>query len=1814
MKAACIRTLCGSTLLAAALASPTNAGPQASAPHALDAGQSGLVTLRGNTRPEATAPNDRGRVSDDLTINHMMLQLRRTPEQEQALQQFIREIHDPKSPLFHHWITAAEFGRRYGVSPDRLATVTDWLQSQGFKLNLVYPSQMVIDFTGSAGQISQAFHTEIHQLLVKGQAHIANISDPQIPAALASTVAGVVSLNDFRPHPMFRQRAEFTIGGDNYLVVPADLATIYNFKPAFAAGFSGQGQTIVLIEDTDLYTTTDWDTFRSVLGLASAYPLGSLTQVNPPSSPTNNCIDPGVNDHDAEAAIDVEWASAGAPSATIELASCSDTETTFGGFIALQNLLNASDTPPAIVSISYGESESLNGAAGNALINSLYQQAITEGVSVFVSSGDEGAVISDAGKAPATHGISVSALTSTPYNVSVGGTDFADTYEGATTTYWNSNAANYGSALSYVPEIPWNDSCASVLIADFLNNDTLPTYGSTGLCNSTSYLDQDFLLTTVSGSGGPSGCATGAPDTDGVVSGTCAGYAKPLWQSGLIGNPSDGVRDIPDVSLFTANGVWGHYYVVCFSDPNNGGPSCSGTPDTWAGFGGTSISSPIMAAIQSLVNQASGSRWGNPNPTYYALAATEYGAGGSTSCNSALGNQVASNCIFYDVTQIPLLYLGSGTGGDIDVPCLGMNCYLPSGTYGVLSTGPQTLTSVSVTNLGSGYTSAPSCTLSGGGGSGATCSASTTGVVSSLTLTNGGSGYTTNPTCTLTGGGGTGASCTASISDTTAVNAVFLTSFGSGYTSAPTCTISSGGGTGATCTATAAAGIAVTLTGAGSGYTTLPQCVLSGGGGTGATCASQAINTSGDYQPAFGAATGWDFATGIGTVNASNLVANFVSGLATFSPPSLAFPPQSLITSGAAQSVTVTDTGTTNLTISTVTIGGSNAGDFATSADTCTGATLTPNATCTVSVTFTPTATGSRSAALNFTDNASNSPQTVALSGTGTAPVVSLSASGLSFGSQLTNTTGTAQSETVTDTGTANLIISTVTLGGTNAGDFAKSADTCTGATVAPNGTCTVSVTFAPTATGSRSAALNFTDNASNSPQTVALSGTGTAPLVSFSASGLSFGTQLASPTNAAQSETVTNTGTANLIISTVTLGGTNTGDFAKSADTCTGATILPNGACTVSVTFAPSATGSRSAALTFSDNASNSPQTVTLSGAVTAPLVSLSAAGLSFGSQPLSTTSSAQSETVTNTGTANLTISTVTMGGANGSDFAKSADTCTGATIAPNGTCTVTVTFAPSATGSRSAALSFTDNAFKSPQTVTLSGAGTVPVVSLSAAVLSFGSQPLSATSTAQSETVTNAGTANLTISTVTLGGTNASDFGRSADTCTGATVAPNGTCTVSVTFAPTATGSRSAALNFTDNASNSPQTVTLSGAGTTPLVSLSALDLSFGGQPLSATSTAQSETVTNTGTANLAISTVTMGGANGSDFAKSADTCTGATIAPNGICTVTVTFAPTAIGNRSASLSFTDNASDSPETVILTGTGTGPVVSLSTSSLTFSARMSGTSSAAQTVTLTNTGNASLTVSSITASGDFSQTNTCGASVSAGANCAISVTFKPASGGTRTGALSISDNAVDSPQSVTLSGTGQDFTFAALSRSSTSAGVVPGQPATYTLSVGGEGGLSGTVTFTCTGAPSEATCTVSPNPLTAGSSATNVTVTVTTTAASISAPRSRPLPLVPPLPPGLTSLLMLALILAAMAWVIENRTQPGVSPWQSTMALLAAGLSLTLAVAGCGGGGGGRTPNPGTPVGTYTLTVTGSTGSGSATLSHSVTLTLNVN
>jgi Pro-kumamolisin, activation domain/Putative Ig domain len=630
------------------------------------------VELAGNVRPEAAPANDRGLVSDRLLLDHLELLLKRPAETEAALEAFIDQLHDPKSPAFHQWLTADEFAANFAPAASDLQSVALWLRQHGFVLNGVRDGGMIVDFSGTAGAVRDAFHTEIHNLDVDGVPHIANMTNPRIPAALGGAVTGIVALHDFRPHRHMNPRPEYTIGSNSpyEAVVPADLATIYNLNPLFSAGISGQGQTVVVIEDTDVFSAADWTTFRSTFGLSS-YTAGNFVQVHPaPKTGGNNCSDPGVlPGNESEAELDAEWASASAPSATIELAACSDTNVAFGGLIALQNLIG-NPNPPAIVSISYGECEAYNGAAANAVYAATYQQAVALGISIFVSSGDEGAASCDADQSAASHGVGVSGFASTPYNVAVGGTDYGDTYAGTTSTYWNTqNTSVYGSAKSYIPEIPWNDSCASTLFSTYFGSSV--TYGSTGFCNSAT--GQNYFLTTASGSGGPSGCAAGNASAAGIVSGTCQGYAKPSWQS-LVGNPADGVRDIPDVSLFAANGAWGHYYVFCDSDAADGG-SCSGAPSNWSGAGGTSFSSPIMAGIQALVNQKTGSAQGNPNPTYYAMAAAEYGAAGSASCNSSNGNMAAQTCVFYDVTL-----------GDMDVNCTGtIGCYLPSGSNGVLS-------------------------------------------------------------------------------------------------------------------------------------------------------------------------------------------------------------------------------------------------------------------------------------------------------------------------------------------------------------------------------------------------------------------------------------------------------------------------------------------------------------------------------------------------------------------------------------------------------------------------------------------------------------------------------------------------------------------------------------------------------------------------------------------------------------------------------------------------------------------------------------------------------------------------------------------------------------------------------------------------------------------------------------------------------------------------------------------------------------------------------------------------------------------------
>jgi subtilase family serine protease len=683
-------------LVLAGCAAPTDPGQTSVT--AID--ETRLVTLPGNTHPKASPEFDVGAVDDAVSLGHMQLVLKRSVAQEAALAARIDALQDPQSPTYHQWLTAQEFGNAYGPSAADVAAVTGWLGTHGFQVESVPASRTFVGFSGTAGQVREAFHTSIHTLSVRGETHIANMSDPQIPEALAPVVAGIHALHDFMPHAMHRDlgavkqeagtgrwgfvgaKPSFTVNdgtsGTFFAVAPADFATIYNLNPLFSEGLRGAGQTVVLIEDTNIKNASDVTSFRTAFGLSGF--AGTFSQVHPTGA--TKCTNPGVNGDEGEAALDVEWAGATAPDAAIELASCADTRTVFGGLIALQNLVNGTN-PPKIVSISYGECESENGATANASYVSTYQQAAAEGISVFVSAGDEGAASCDADATVATHGIAVSGFASTPYNVAVGGTDFMDAYDTASggppaSTYWKAtNSSTFESAVSYIPEIPWNDGCTSKLL--YTVEGFAEAYGTTGFCASATG-KADFL-TTAAGSGGPSSFS-----------------AQPSWQTGVVGLPtaSGGKRYLPDVSLFAANGVWGHFYVYCLSDTAEGGVACNFTNATDTlelAAGGTSFASPALAGIQALVNQKTGSSQGNPNAVYYRLAAAEYGAAGDTACNSDQGTPTApvppaATCIFNDVRA-----------GDIDVPCTGTDdCFGSSTSRRTSVTGALSVSSTAFTS------------------------------------------------------------------------------------------------------------------------------------------------------------------------------------------------------------------------------------------------------------------------------------------------------------------------------------------------------------------------------------------------------------------------------------------------------------------------------------------------------------------------------------------------------------------------------------------------------------------------------------------------------------------------------------------------------------------------------------------------------------------------------------------------------------------------------------------------------------------------------------------------------------------------------------------------------------------------------------------------------------------------------------------------------------------------------------------------------------------------------------------------------------
>ena len=487
-----------------------------------------LVRLAGNTHPLAQAQYDRGAAPDSLPAQRMLLLLGRGPDQEAALGQLLEDQQTKSSPQYHQWLTPAEFGKQFGPADADIAAITSWLQSQGFQVARVGAGRTAIEFSGTAGQVRQAFHTEIHKFVVNGEEHWANASDPQIPAALSPVIHGIVSLHNFRKKALHRNLGTFkwssatgglvpqttipTLQGTFYGLGPTDFATIYNVLPLWNAtpAIDGTGQTIAIVARSNI-NPQDVRDFRSLFGLPARDAIITL-----------NGPDPGlVPGDESEADLDVELSGAVAKGAAINIVVSQSTEIADG--VDLSAFYIVDFNVAGTLSESFGDCEAFLTDPGNAFYQSMWQQAAAQGITVIISSGDNGAAGCDTPFVPlgeATHGLAISGLASTGFNVAAGGTDFDDV--GKQTQYFSPTNAptTQASALSYIPEKTWNDSCAATGA-----NGCLPEPASSVLSG---------------GSGGPSNCVTTS------VSGAClSGRAKPAWQTG-IGVPADGVRDIPE--------------------------------------------------------------------------------------------------------------------------------------------------------------------------------------------------------------------------------------------------------------------------------------------------------------------------------------------------------------------------------------------------------------------------------------------------------------------------------------------------------------------------------------------------------------------------------------------------------------------------------------------------------------------------------------------------------------------------------------------------------------------------------------------------------------------------------------------------------------------------------------------------------------------------------------------------------------------------------------------------------------------------------------------------------------------------------------------------------------------------------------------------------------------------------------------------------------------------------------------------------------------------------------------------------------------
>jgi hypothetical protein len=700
--------------------------------------ESRLVTLKGNTPLYAKAQFDRGQVADSMPMNGLVLVLSRSPQQQAAFDAYVAGEYDSNSPNYHQWLTPAQVGEDFGPSQTDILTISNWLTGHGFSVSEISKDRMTMRFNGTAGQVQNAFHTQIHHLLVRGVEHIGNMSDPQIPEALAPVVVGIKALHNFTPRPAHRmgqlverdaatgrwKRVANTAGATkstrpqfattdqygDYIedVGPWDFAAIYNVTPLWNAQtpIDGTGQTIAIAGTSDI-NLADVAAFRQDFDLPTSGAANTPQQMK------------GVNGHDPgmctasssstslctigdleENTLDVEWSGAVARNAQIILVTSGYNDPTNPTndpvYDSSQYVVNNKIAP--VLNVSYGLCELGEGTAGNVSYHNLWQTAASEGIAVFVAAGDSGAAACDQGldtnlPYAAQYGLTTSGLATSPYDTAVGGTDLywcpisASSCATSAAQYWNTtnDTTTNANAKGYVPEVPWNDTCASPFgfqltqeIANYLGvtgvNDAEtgcnfaadPNYEQQ-VYNYLSY-DMSYLVDIVGGSGGQSNCV--ANSSTATTTGTCSsgatgtgsangnltlvndGWPKPTWQAGVPGIQSDGVRDIPDVSFFAADGFLGSSYLICVTESGSSCTYSSKSAPLAQEVGGTSVATPAMAGVMALINQKTGAAQGSPNVELYALAAKQGSNPGYASC-SAEKATVSDNCYFNDIDAGP---------------------------------------------------------------------------------------------------------------------------------------------------------------------------------------------------------------------------------------------------------------------------------------------------------------------------------------------------------------------------------------------------------------------------------------------------------------------------------------------------------------------------------------------------------------------------------------------------------------------------------------------------------------------------------------------------------------------------------------------------------------------------------------------------------------------------------------------------------------------------------------------------------------------------------------------------------------------------------------------------------------------------------------------------------------------------------------------------------------------------------------------------------------------------------------------------------